>query len=163
MELVDLVDASGKIQKTEVPRNETEKYLDLHLQIAIAVAFNSEGKVLVQKRALTKSTCPGDLDHTCGALKSGETPMVAINREALEETGLVLSDLKVIDQRLNSYGRYRYLLVAKASGEPNGYDPEEVEWVRFILPEDLKNGKQSGELSFVGEFFEDMDLALRNR
>ena len=118
IELVDLVDASGKIQKKGVARDEIERYPDLHLQIAIAVAFNSEGKVLVQRRALTKNTCPGDLDHTCGALKSGETPEAAIHREALEETGLTFYDLKMVDQNLNSYNRYRYLLVARADGEP---------------------------------------------
>jgi len=161
-EIVDLVDASGQIQKRGVPRVEVEKYTDLHLQIVIAVIFDYAGRILAQKRALTKSTCPGDIDHVCGAVKSGETPEMATARESLEETGLKVKNLKIVEQGVNSYNRYRYLLVGVANGEPNSYDPAEVEWVKFISPEELKVKSQSGEFTFVGEFFEDMELALNN-
>jgi len=163
VELVDLVDASGKIQKKSVPRTEIEQNPDLHLQIVIAVIFDDDGRVLAQKRALTKSTCPGDVDHVCGAIMAGETPETATARESLEETGLRIHDLKIVEQGVNSYKRFRYLLAGVAEGEPNSLDPAEVEWVRFIPPEELKAKNQSGELTFVGEFFEDMELALKSR
>lgn len=162
-ELVDLVNASGQIQLSGIPRTEIEHHPDLHLQIIIAVIFNDEGKVLAQRRALTKSTCPGDIDHVCGAIGSGETPETATTRESLEETGLKVKNLKVVEQGVNSYNRYRYLLVGVANGEPNSYDPAEVEWVKFISPEELKAKSLSGELTFVGEFFEDMELAWKSK
>lgn len=162
-ELVDLVDANGEIKEIGVPRNEIDKRLGHYLQIVIAVVFDESGKVLVQKRALTKSTCPGDLDHTCGAIKSGETPEEATTREALEETGLKFEDLKIIGQKLNGYSRYRYLIVGKSNGEPNSYDPNEVEWVKFISIEDLKSGQKTGKYTFVDDFFEDLELVLGSR
>jgi 8-oxo-dGTP pyrophosphatase MutT (NUDIX family) len=162
-EIVDLVDVSGQIMKKGIPRPEAEQHPGLYLQIVIAVIFDDAGKVLVQKRALTKRTCPGDLDHVCGAVESGETPEMATTRESLEETGLNVHDLKIVEQKLNSYGRFRYLLAGIANGEPNSYDTVEVEWVKFISPEELKAKNQSGELTFVGEFFEDMELALNAR
>jgi len=161
IELVDLVDASGQIKKKRVPRTDAGEFLNLHLQIAVAVVFDDEGRILCQRRALTKSTCPGDIDHVCGAIKSGETPEIAIKREGLEETGLEINRLKTVEQGVNSYNRFRYLLTGVANGEPNSYDLNEVEWVRFISIQDLISKRESGELTFVGEFFEDMKLALK--
>jgi 8-oxo-dGTP pyrophosphatase MutT (NUDIX family) len=162
IELVDLVDASGQIQKRGVSRTKAEQdpSPDLHLQIAIAVVFDDLGRVLVQKRALTKKSCPGDLDHVCGAVKTGETPEEAAVREGFEETGLEIHCLRIVEQGLNSYHRFRHLLVGLARGEPKPSDPTEIEWVRFMYPQELRGKQKTGELTFVDEFFQDMELAL---
>ncbi|OGM26847.1 hypothetical protein A2627_05525 [Candidatus Woesebacteria bacterium RIFCSPHIGHO2_01_FULL_39_28] len=160
IELVDLVDASGQIKKKAIPRSEAEQHPNLHLQIVIAAIFDYAGQLLVQRRALTKSTCPGDIDLVCGAVVSGETPEKAAIRESLEETGIEPKNLKVVQSGVNSYSRFRYLLIGEADGESNSYDPVEVEWVKFMSPDELRAKNQSGELTFVGEFFEDMELAI---
>ena len=58
LEFVDLVDASGTIQKKGVPRSEADSYPDLHLQIVIGVIIDKEGRILVHQRAKTKKVNP---------------------------------------------------------------------------------------------------------
>ncbi|MBI2484456.1 NUDIX domain-containing protein [Candidatus Uhrbacteria bacterium] len=77
----------------------------------IGVIFDKEGRVLVHKRAQTKEVNPGDIDHVCGGVKSGEKPEEAIIRESDEETTIKPHNLRVVFQGVNAYNRYRYLFV----------------------------------------------------
>lgn len=163
IELVDLVDSLGVIRSRSVPRSEIDLYPNLHLQIVIGVVFDSRGRVLVHKRAKIKKVNPGDIDHICGGVMSGETPEIAAAREAKEETGIQPIRLRIIAKGINKYNRFRYLLVGEADGEPGDVDPNEVEWVQFIDPEELKQKSDSGQLTFVDEFFEDTKLAKEAR
>lgn len=159
-ERVDLVDANGVIQKRAVLRSEVGQHPDLHLQIVIGVISNGSGEVLVHRRAQGKKVNPGDIDHVCGGVMSGESPEQAVIREAEEETGLTPSNLKLITKGLNSYSRYRYLYSGRAEGNPSA-DENDSEWVKFIHPDDLKQGLEAKQMSFVDEFFEDTELALK--
>lgn len=162
IELTDLVDVNGVIEKQGIPRNEIDLYPDLHLQIAIAVIFNKSGEILVQKRAMIKSSEPGKIDHVCGSVMSGETPEEAAIRESKEETGISPNNVRVVDKGLNKYNRYRYLLIGESDSLPGKLDLNEVEWVRSISPGELREKEASGEFVFVGEFFEDTEIAIRN-
>lgn len=162
VELVDLVDSSGQVKKRNVLRSEVSLYPDLYLQIVICIVFDRQGRVLVHKRAKTKKVNPGDIDHICGGVMSGETAIAAAEREAFEETGLKPKNLKVVTQGINKYNRYRYLLVGESNEDPDAKASAEVEWVRFIHPEELKAKHLSGEFTFVDEFFEDTALAIAN-
>ena len=162
IELTDLVDANGIIKKQGIPRNEIDSYPDLHLQIAIAVIFNKSGEILVQKRAIAKSSEAGKIDHVCGSVISGETPEEAAIRESKEETGIDPNNVKVVDKGLNKYNRYRYLLVGESDSQPGQFDLNEVEWVKFIPLEELEKKEASGEFEFVGEFFEDTEIAIQS-
>jgi 8-oxo-dGTP pyrophosphatase MutT (NUDIX family) len=159
VELVDLVDSSGVIRKHKIPRTEVDLYPDLHMQIVIGVIFDKDGRMLVHKRAQTKKVNPGDIDHVCGGVMSDETPMDAVVRESMEETGVHPVNLKIAVQGVNKYNRFRYLLVGSADGDPGKADPDEVEWIQFIHPEELRQKRDSGEFTFVDEFFEDTLLA----
>ena len=160
IEFVDLVDSLGIIRRKSVPRSETNSYPNLHLQIVIGVVFDKSGRILVHKRAMTKKVNPGDIDHICGGIMSGETPEIAAVREAKEETGIEPYKLRVVAKGINKYNRFSYLLVGRADGEPGSVDPNEVEWVRFIDLTELKRKNGTGELTFVDEFFEDTKLAM---
>jgi len=163
IELVDLVDASGKIQKSGIPRSEVELYPDLHMQIVIGVFLNKEGLLLVHQRSKTKKVNPGDIDHVCGGIISNETPIEAVIRESLEETGVKPINLKIVSQGINKYNRYRYLIAGESNEEPSQVDPTETEWAKFIPLDELREKQQSGELTFVDEFFEETELALKNK
>jgi hypothetical protein len=53
------------------------------------------------------------------------------------------------------------LEISETSPNPAGeVNPAEVEWVRFIHPDELKTKLNSGEFTFVDEFFEDTELAI---
>lgn len=159
-ELVDLVDVSGSIQKRNIPRSEVHIYPDLYLQIIIAVVFDKDGRVLVHKRARTKKVNPGDIDHICGGVMSGETPEQAAVRESTEETGVTPIDLRIVVKGVNKYNRFRYLLVGHSDDEPLSVNTSEVEWVAFMHPDILKVKQASGEFTFVDEFFQDTDVAI---
>ena len=161
-ERVDLIDVNGIIQKQAVLRSEVDQHPNLHLQIVIGVISNSAGEILIHKRARNKKVNPGDIDHVCGGVMSGETPEQAIIREAEEETGLTPDNLKLVTKGLNSYSRYRYLYSGHAEGYPIT-DESEAEWVKFVHPNDMKRGFKNGQMSFVDEFFEDTELALKTK
>ncbi len=159
-ERVDLVDANGVIKKRAVLRSEVDQHSGLYLQVVIGVFFNNSGEVLVHKRAEGKKVNPNDIDHVCGGVMSGETPEQAVIREAEEETGLTPNNLKLVTKGLNSYSRYRYLYSGNAEGNPVA-DETDAEWVKFVHLSDLKQGLETGQMSFVDEFFEDTELSLR--
>jgi mutator protein MutT len=160
-ELVDLVDAFGKIQKQCIPRPKINLYPDLHLQIVIGIVLNKNGSILVHKRSQLKKVNPGDIDHVCGGIVSGETPEQAFSRESMEETGIQPFNIKAVARGINKYNRYRYLLIGESEDEPKGFDSSEADWARFIRLDELKAKKDSGEYTFVDEFFEDTQLALK--
>lgn len=162
IELTDLVDVNGVVKKQKIPRDEIDLYSDLHLQIVIAVIFNKLGNILVQKRAMTKGSEPGKIDHVCGSIISGETPEEAARRESKEETGIIPKKVRILNRGLNKYNRYRYLSVGKSDETPKKLDSNEVEWVEFISLEELQKKESSGEFKFVEEFFEDINIAISN-
>jgi 8-oxo-dGTP pyrophosphatase MutT (NUDIX family) len=163
IEKVDLVDNGGNIKMRKVPKNEIGQYPNLHLQIAVAVVFDESGRILAQRRALSKSTAAGEIDHVCGAVLSGELPDQTADREGWEETGLVPHDLSLVDKGVNSYDRFRYLFAGRADGEPKVQDSNEVEWVRFMTLAELRAKQQSGEFKFVNEFFDEVELVMNRR
>lgn len=163
-ELVDLVDRHGNIVHIGVPRDDMAKYQDVHMPIVIAVIRNTDGHFLVHKRSLAKKVNPGDIDHVCGGIKSGETPEEAVRREAFEEGGVHLHKLQIVRQGVNQYNRYCYLIEGHTTDAPDttAIDPNEVEWVAFHPHQKLLHGKESGEFTFVDGFFEDIDHILQS-
>lgn len=165
VELVDLVDAEGRVVLRAVPRHAGEEHPDLYLQIVILIIFNSAGQVLVHRRAMTKRHNPGDIDVVCGAMCSEDvTPEVAAMREALEETGVAPSDVRIVRKGLNEYGHYRYLLVGTSDATPSVTDTDEVMWVSYMEIEELRRRQAliDGDverLTFVDGFFEDIAFA----
>jgi 8-oxo-dGTP diphosphatase len=147
------------VRLQQVPRSEVEKHPALHLQIIIAVVVNKSGEVLVHQRSLNKKVDPGYIDLVCGAVVSGETSIEAAIRESKEETGVNIQDVKIIAQGINSYNRFRSLLLA-VTGDLPVLNNQDAEWVEFIAPEKLDEMKKSGKVKFVDEFFEDINLVL---
>ena len=161
IELVDLVDRSGVIKKQGVPRPEADGLPDLYLQIVVAIILNKNGDILTEKRSDSLEVDPKCIDTVCGAISSGETPEQAAKRESIEETGINPKNLKVVAKGVNKYGRFRILVVGESDEEPKQTDPTEVEWSKFIPMEELQKKYASGEYKFVGDFWEDLDTALK--
>ena len=159
VEFVDLVDSSGQIQKVCTPRENDKIPEGLFLQIVICVIFDKAGNVLVHKRANTKKVEAGYIDHVCGGITTGESPIDAVKRESKEETTLVPQNLKLLRQGVNKYGRYCYLFVGEADGEIGEIDKTEVEWVRFMSVDELRNAYIDNSLKFVHDFFDDLGIA----
>lgn len=92
---------------------------------------------------------------------SGETPEDAVRREAREGTGVDPTNLKVVRQGINPYNRYCYLLSGRSDALPGtDLDPQEVAWAVFMPIAELHAKNETGELTFVDGFFEDIEHAL---
>ena len=156
-ELVDLVNSDGEIIERGVLRDDAMKYGELYMQIVVVVIRNSAGDLLVHQRAKTKKVNPGDIDHVCGGILSGETPEIAAIREALEEVGVAPKNLEIVRQGVNSYGRYCHLLRADSDELPSSeLDSSEVAWAKYLTIEELITRRDDGTLTFVDGFFDDM-------
>ena len=160
-ELIDLVNRDGEIVRRSVERDDADDQAGLHMQIVIAVIHNSLGEILVHQRAKTKSVNGGDIDHVCGGILSGESPKDAAVREALEEVGIKPKNLELVRQGINPYGRYCFLMSGESDDLPSTeLDPLEVDWAAYIPLDVLNAKKESGELTFVNGFFDDIEAAI---
>lgn len=97
-ELFPLVNEDGSVigQATRKKCHDGSKLLHpvVHLHI-----FNSEGKLFLQKRSLTKDVQPGKWDtSSAGHIDYGETPDVAVLREASEELGIHISPPEFLEK-----------------------------------------------------------------
>lgn len=93
MEWVDVVDADDQVVRV-APRSEVRRGNLLHRATYILVQ-RSSGRIVVQRRTLTKDFCPGMLDVCCGGVvTSGEEYDESARRELAEELGVEQASLK---------------------------------------------------------------------
>ncbi|MGZ4575712.1 MAG: isopentenyl-diphosphate Delta-isomerase [Mycobacteriaceae bacterium] len=82
---------SGTMPKAEVHGKDTP----LHLAFSVYV-FDSEGRLLVTRRALSKHTWPGVWTNSCcGHVQPGEVPAQAARRRLVEELSVAASVLEL--------------------------------------------------------------------
>lgn len=113
---------------------------------------------------MTKKTDPGYIDHVCGVVASGENPTATAFRESLEETTVVPLNLQKVSEGINGYRRWCTLFIGETDKvtsdiDPQRLNPREVEWAKFISPQDLLMLEASRQYPFVGDFFENMTEA----
>lgn len=110
----------------------------IHRAVAILV-FNGQGNLLVQKRSLTKDTCPGYWSHSVGGHVgyTKEYLPVAV-RETQEELGITVSpkNLQLLGKIITTAPWekettqvYKYIVMDNPSLQPL---PEEVSEVKFV-------------------------------
>lgn len=95
-----------------------------------------EGKphLVLEKRASTLKSQPGDICLPGGSIDKGETPLEAAVRETMEELGVPRESLEVLgpmDYFLSPYGQTMYPFVAKCHTEV--FHPNEAEVDRLIF------------------------------
>jgi isopentenyl-diphosphate Delta-isomerase len=146
-ELVILVNEDGAeigtADKATVHTTDTP----LHLAFSCHI-FNTEGKVLITRRALSKKTWPGVWTNSaCGHPGPGESMEDAIRRRAHDELGL---ELETIAEALPDF-RYRAVdasgiveneicpvFVARATSDPSPQAEEVCEW-EWVEPAALQS------------------------
>ena len=165
-ELVDLVDADGVEQMYGITRAEVKRRKEelvaagLYQPVVIVIVLTHGGAVLAHERGASKGDDgAGEIDHVCGVISSGETWHQAAVREAAEELGVRLRYVRRIAAGVNSYQRYRTLVLACAEGEPSIVHPDEVAAILSCTPVELRRLAQHGK-RFVRQFFDDLDDAL---
>jgi 8-oxo-dGTP pyrophosphatase MutT (NUDIX family) len=157
-ELVDLVDAQGVPRIHGIPRSRTRERHDdyiargLYLPIVIVVVVDRHGRILAHTREGTTDH-PGEIDHVCGAVTSGETWEDAARREAVEELGVRLHGVTLVHQGINAYHRHRTLVASTTTDPPHTGEGSTV--VAATLG-DLRRMRGP----FVRQFFTDVEDAF---
>lgn len=109
MELLDLLTPDGLATGVTKPKRDVHRDGDWHRSSHMWVV-TSDGRVLLQRRALVKESWPGLWDiSVAGHVSAGETAIDGVIREAYEELGL-----RVAPGELTFLGTLRYQCVLRA-------------------------------------------------
>ncbi|MCA1742574.1 MAG: NUDIX domain-containing protein [Desulfonatronovibrio sp.] len=138
-EYLEVMDATNR-PLSIMPRLEVHRQGLFHRSV-IALAYDSNYRLLLQKRTKNRTIYPGrwDLSAT-GHAAVGESTLESAMRELKEEVGIVPTALKlvtVINGSSNTNFEFIYLYSAgRRIGVPIP-NPEEVEDIIFVSKEDL--------------------------
>lgn len=160
-EIFPLVDEKGNITG-EAPRSICHNgSMLLHPVIHLHI-FNSEGELLLQKRSKTKDIQPDRWDTSVGGhIDLGETPEMAVLREASEELNIESIKPIFITKYIIETERERELTYCYYSIYDGGYsaDHNEVEDCRFWAIDDIE--KKLGKEVFTFNFEQDFSLFIK--
>lgn len=106
------------------------------------VGLAPDGRMWVQKRALTKPNDPGLWDTLMGGMIAATDSLhQALARETWEEAGLHVADLHQVE-----HGGYVLFSRPSSEGAGAGYMIERIDWFRATVPEGLAPSNQDGEV-----------------
>jgi len=94
MELIDIYDkegtATGMVRDKEAPLGPDEYRMAVGMWI-----MDKDGRIFLTRRSMEKRYAPGKWENPAGHVQAGETPVHAVIRELLEETGLTVSEEQI--------------------------------------------------------------------
>ncbi len=129
IELIDVLTPEGLPTGIVKPKPDVHRDGDWHRAAHVWI-IGSDGRVLLQRRALAKQTWPGLWDvSVAGHVSAGETAIDAAIRETLEEIGLVITPAE-----LTHMATLRFHCALR-----DGYVENELHDV-FILRRDVDSG-----------------------
>lgn len=143
---------TGCLPRSVCHNGSKELHPVVHLHI-----FNSDGKLFLQKRTLTKDIQPGKWDTAVGGhIDYGESVEEALMREAREELGISISNPKHLFRYVFESDIERELVntYAICYEGPFALDPVEIAEGRFWSVQEIKEqlGKNTFTPNFESEF-----------
>lgn len=153
--MLELVDEHGTTIGTAEKVSAHQPPGQLHRAFSVFL-FDTDGRMLLQRRALGKYHSPGVWSNTCcGHPYPGEPPFLAAVRRTFEELGLAPSLLQEAGTvRYNHPDpasglveqEYNHLFVGHVGTEPRP-DPEEIADTAFVKAEELAALRESTTFS----------------
>jgi len=117
--------------ETQLPMSEQKSPIP-HKQIGVAVIWNAEGKILVDRRP-ADGLLGGLWEFPGGKIEPGETPEACVKREIQEELGIEVSVGKHLITVDHAYTHFKVSLhvyyCSHIAGEPQPIACEEIRWV----------------------------------
>lgn len=166
-ELVDIVNENGEVVGTAM-KSECHKNPALIHTVVHCWIFNREGKVLLQKRAMTKETLPGLWDiSVAGHIMSGENHKDAVKRELSEEMGVEQFDAKLVGtylsyQKMQTELVYLYYGFLDKNIEDLRIQIEEVDAVDWFDMPELMVEKRKKNTNVTGLIFRQWPMILES-
>lgn len=104
------------------------------------IIYDDEGKTLISQRSKVKKHFPLAWEHVGGKLENDETPEECIRREAKEEIGCSLEDLKLFKVYINRSEDTQYIIIAftgRLTNPENIIFNHEIEDIKWITKEEI--------------------------
>jgi isopentenyl-diphosphate delta-isomerase type 1 len=161
VELFQLVDREGRpaghATREECHGNPLLIHLVVHLHV-----MDSEGRLLLQKRSMTKDTNPGRWDTSVGGhVRAGEEVMDALRREAREELGIDAAEAVFLYGYLHGSAfetEFARCFLLRYSGNLTA-DAEEIDEVRFFSLREI--GAMVGTGSLTPMFEHELPMLMQ--
>ena len=146
MEIWDLYDKNRNLLGKTAERGSKLEKDTYHLVVDLFF-LNSKGETLLQLRAKEKKNHPDMWGCAGGAAVQGEDSLTTCLRECEEEMGFTpdLSRTRVVSTETNRDGcfiRDNYLIYQDMPLEKMTYQPEEVQFAQWILPEKIRENEK---------------------
>ncbi len=140
MEKWDVYDRQGNLTGRTKTREDTLLDGEYHLGVSLWI-INSEGKLLIQKRAACKRIHPNKWSITSGAVLSGETSTEGCVREVGEEIGLHLQqcDIALLSRSIGKDCIFdEYAVIRDFPIEAALLQPEEVSDIKWATLQQIR-------------------------
>ena len=123
--------------------------------------INSEGKFLVQRRALTKKNNPGKWSSTNGLVQLEESAIETVIRETKEELGIDINPNQILLYKKNQIAGEHLLVDIFITHIDISLDDiiiqeNEVDMVNFVSLDELLSLDISSTCSYIKEYGKDM-------
>lgn len=144
----------GKIWKTLTPtlRSKAVRLTQNRFTVSVAaIVTNHRGEVLLLDHVLRPASgwgIPG------GFLNRGEQPETAVRRELFEETGIELTDLKLIGTR--TADRHVEILFRAVSNDLASVQSREIKEVRWCRPDAMPEDMSRFQKSVIEKLLKDI-------
>ncbi|MBI4842845.1 MAG: NUDIX domain-containing protein [Nitrospirae bacterium] len=148
-ELLEVVDMDGKTIKA-APRSRVHGNPSLIHRVVHVLIFDKKGRLLLQKRSMSKDVAPGKWDTSVGGhVNAGEPVEEAVAREMEEELGIRCSSPRFLYTYTHS-NPYETEFVHTYSCVHDGevkFQKEEIDEVRYWALDEIKIETGKGALS----------------
>jgi len=154
-EILDIVDDSDKVIGKDTRDNIWKRGLHHNVRVVNIFILNSEGKILLPKRTMTKKIFPGCFDFSCGEhVLSGETYDEAAIRGLKEELDIKELKLETLGKLTPSDGVGCFSTYYKVvfGGEIKNFNKDEVEKLFWFTPKELDEMLKKDESKFKGGY-----------
>lgn len=157
MEIWDVYNIHGeKLNKTHI-RGEELPQGEYHLVVAVWIR-NSKGDILIQKRAKSLGGVHNPWATTAGSVTKGESSLQGAIRETYEEMGILFKheELKYLERFIHDVS-LNDIYEVYYEGDCKEFDPVEVEKVKWVTPDELKNMVNRGQFyDFGSQYFKNI-------
>ncbi len=155
-EMIEIVNEAGQVLGI-APRSRVHGNPALMHRVVHVLVLDKDGRILLQKRSMSKDVAPGRWDTSVGGhVDPGEQLEEAAAREMREELGVDLKTCLIYKYIHTTPYETELVHTYKALWEDEKlrYDPDEIDELRFWSVEEIKAAMGTGVLSdnFQDEF-----------